>query len=212
MINATIDALLVQAVSQFFFAFGIVGLAVGVGLIADHGRVRQLCAVMDRWVSMRRSTRWLAVPRDIDASMRRHRQLIGAVFVLVSAYSATVLLLTVDAGTLAAALQSRMPQPQPYPYPYVAWIVESARRALIAGSLLAMLVGIMLLFFPLALRSIESRANQWYSLRNYGRNNDTPHMGFDHLIETHPRLLGGTIAAAALVVVIDYGIRLRALG
>lgn len=206
MINPTIDALLVQAVARFFLAFGIVAFAVGVGLIADHGRMRRFCGVLDRWVSMRRSTRWLAVPHDADTSMRRHRQLIGAVFVLVAAYSAAVLLVAVDADAVAAALQSQLPQP------YVTWILESARRTLIVGSLLAMLVGIMLLFFPLALRSIESRANQWYSLRTYGRNNDTPHMGFDRLAETHPRLMGGTIAAAALVVVIDYGSRLLAAG
>lgn len=204
MINSTVDQFLVLAVARLFLVFGIVGFAVGVGLILKPARMHQFFAITDRWFSMRRGTRWLAVPHDIEEPILKYRRPIGALFIVVAAVSTFVLLMSVDTRRVADALGGSAP------HLYVAWLVESARRALVAGSVLAIAVGIMLVFFPRALRSVELRANKWYSVRAHGQTSDTMHMGFEHWIESHPQRMGGVIAAASLLVAFDYGTRLLA--
>lgn len=199
MSHPIVDQFFVPFIVRFFFVFGIIGFAVGVGLIFNHVRMHQFFGIMNHWVSMRRSTRWLAIPLDTGSTMQRFRRLIGAAFILVAAFSTFVLITQIDANRVVAALRVEVP------YSFATWIMESVRWFLIAGSMVAIAVGIMLIFFPNALRAIETRANHWYSFRCCSRSGDTMHMDFDRWIENHPRAMGWIIAVASLVVVVDYG-------
>jgi hypothetical protein len=153
---------------------------------------------------MRHSTKWLAIPRDAGFGALRFRRLVGGVFILVAAYSTFVLITQIDVARIVAMLRVGAP------HSFTLWIVESLRWFLIAGGLVAVAVGIMLLAFPNALHAIETQANHWYSFRSYSQSGDAMHMGFDRWIESYPRAMGGIIAFAALVVVVDYGVRLFA--
>jgi hypothetical protein len=206
MSQPLIEQFLVPFIVRFFFAFGIIGFAVGVGLILNHVRMHQLFVVMDRWVSMRRSTKWLAVTHDIGPSVQRFPRLIGTIFILLAAFSTFVLLWQLDVNKVVDALRVEAPNS------FVVWIVDCVRWFLVAGSMLAIAVGTMLILWPNALRSIEARASRWYSFRSHTRSGDTMHMGFDLWIERYPKVVGWIIAMAALVVVVDYGMRLFARG
>ncbi len=202
MIHPAIDQFLAEFMGRFFFVFGIVGFAVGVGLIGNPVRMHQFFGTMNHWVSMRRSTKWLARPRDAGSVVQDFCRVIGGVFILVAAYSTFILITQVDVNRIVAILRLDAPPS------FVAWIIESARWFLIAGGVGAILVGIMLIFFRDGLRMIETHANHWYSLRRHGQSGDAMHMGFDRWIEGYPRTMGWIITVAALVVVVDFGIRL----
>lgn len=202
MSNPMVQQLFLDSLYWFFLVFGIVGIAVGVGLVFNHMRMHQLSKLMNHWVSLRRSTKWLAIPRDSGAAEQRFRHLLGTVFVLFPAFSLFVLVTKIDADKLANALHLNVPPA------FAAWILESARWFLIAGSLLAIAVGAMLIFFPKALHAIETRANHWHSTRNIGRGGETIHTGFDEWVECHPRAMGLVIASGALVVALHFGMLL----
>lgn len=202
MSNPMVQQLFLDSLYWFFLVFGIVGIAVGVGLIFNSVRMHQFSKFMNHWVSMRRSTRWLAIPRDSGAAEQRFRHLLGTIFVLLPAFSLFVLVTKIDADKLATALHLNVPPA------FAAWILESARWLLIAGSLLAIAVGVMLIFFPKALHAIETRANHWHSTRNIGRGGETIHTGFDEWVECHPRAMGLIIASSALVVALHFGMLL----
>lgn len=204
-IHPAVDQLLVQSADRFFFVFGIVGLAVGVGLAVDPERMQRFFAYMNRWVSMRRSTRWLAIPRDTGPALLRFRRPLGTAFILVAAYSTFVLFAQIDPQRVAAVLRIDAPQI------FVVWIVDSLRWCLIFGGLAAIAVGFLLIFLPAALGVIEARSNRWYSTRNRLRKSDDMNMAFDQWIERHPRATGWTIALGALAVVVAYGMRLFGL-
>lgn len=197
--NPMVLQILLDSVCWFFLVFGIVGVAVGIGLVLIHARMQRLFAFLNRWVSMRRSTRALAIPHDPGAAEQRFRYWLGAVFVLLPAFSLFVLLTKVDADKLAAALRLNVPMA------FAAAILDSARWLLIAGSLLAIAVGVMLIFFPKALHAIETRTNRWYSTRNMSRAGEVERMGFDAWVERHPRAMGLAIALGAFVVTAYFG-------
>lgn len=203
-IPPTLDQFLAQFMVWFFFVFGAMGFAIGVGLILDHIRMHEFFGIMNHWVSMRRSTRWLAIPRNTGLVTQRFRRLIGGVFILVAAYSTFILITQVDISQIVALLHVEPRQS------LVGWLIGSMRWFLIGGSMVAIAIGIMLVFFEKALAVIETRANHWYSFRSCSQSGDAMHLGLDRWVESYPRALGAIIAVAALAVVVDYGMRLFA--
>jgi hypothetical protein len=196
------DQLLVPFIVRFFFVFGLIGLLVGVGLILDRARMHRFLGFMNTWVSVRRSTKWLAVPRDISPTVQRFRHLIGATFILFGAFSTVVLMMRFDVNQVVATFAVDAP------HLFVAWIVDGVRWFLIAGGMLAITIGIMLIVFPSALRSVEDGANRWVSFRTYSQRGDAVHRGLDIWVESYPRATGWVIAVVGLSVVVVYGLQL----
>ena len=71
-----------EALAIFFLLGGFVALAVGLGLFFRTQKTLRLFDSMNRWVSMRRTTRPLEMPRDTRPAVLRHRRLIAATFIL----------------------------------------------------------------------------------------------------------------------------------
>ncbi len=204
MTDMLFDQLLVPFFIRFFFVFGLIGLAVGAGLIFAPQGMHHVFERTNRWVSSRRSLRWVNVSRDVDADIYRFCRRIWVVLMLLVVYSTFVLVVQVHPGKFVAAwgLQDTR-------YSLVAEIfVETVQWALIAGELLVLAVGIMLFFFPETLFALEKRANQWYSTRRWTRKAEVMRMGFDTWVRSRPRTLGSLIAAGALFVGLNFGVML----
>lgn len=187
---------------RFFFVFGIVGFAVGVGLVLDHARMHRLFVATDQWVSMRRSTRWLAIPHDIESGVQRYPRVIGAIFVVLAAFSTFSLIAHFNAADVVNALHFAAPSA------FVGWIVDCVRWSLVVGGIVAIAVGAMLILRPDALHSVEAYSDRWISLRAHSKQADAMHLGFDEWVESSPRIFGAVIAVGALVVVVEFGLRL----
>jgi hypothetical protein len=71
---------------------------------------------------------------------------------------------------------------------------------LMAGSVLAIAIGVILGFFPRLLAALELRANHWYSSRQAGRGADKMVLTLDRWVEASPRTAGWLIATAALAL------------
>ena len=80
------DQLLLPFILWFFFVFGLFSLAVGVGMIFKPGPMRHLLDIMNRWISTRRSLRWLEIPHDEEGLLHRFRRSLGAVAIPILAY------------------------------------------------------------------------------------------------------------------------------
>jgi hypothetical protein len=201
MSHPVVEQLLVPFIVLFLFVFGIIGFAVGVGLVLNGALMHRFFGVMNRSVSTRRGMKWIAVPRDIQPAVQRYRRPIGGIFILGAAFSifGLVTRIDVDRGFPMLGIEAQ-------------WVIESMRWFLIGGNLVAIAIGIMLVFFPDALRAIETRANRWYSFRHFAAGGESMNMAFDSWVERFPRIAGCIIAAAALVLVVNSGILLFAHG
>ena len=192
--NNLVNQLLLQAVVMFFLVWSLVGAAIGAGLIVSSAMTLRLFGVMNRYVSTRHGFKALAMPHDLGQSVRKHRRLIGALFVLGAAYSIYSLLAWFNNSAIVFVLDLR------YPRLFVAWILESARWSLIVLNVFALVTGVMLGFFPHALGRLEAQANRWVSVRKLTMGVDTMHLTLDKLVEAYPRTAGSIILVAALYV------------
>ena len=66
--------------------------------------------------------------------------------------------------------------------------------------MLALVVGVMLGYFPDALGRLEAYANRWVSTRQLTMGSETMVFSLDRLVEAFPRTAGAMIVVAALYV------------
>jgi hypothetical protein len=79
--------------------------------------------------------------------------------------------------------------------------LQTTKWFLVAGSTLAVAVGLLLLFFPRALQAFEVRMNHWYSTRHLlSAESDTLRTPLDFLVEAYPRACGSIIALSCVVI------------
>jgi len=188
--------LVLPAAGLFLLLGSLLGVAVGIGLILRNPGMLRFMHLMNRWVSVPGAVSALEAPVPMPAASARGRWL-GAVLILVGAYSAAVLVGSVDAQQ-AAALFGLNPRS-----PLVAIMFQSAKWLLVLGSFAGIGAGIMLVLFPRAWRSVEARANRWYSTRELAAAGDTPHPALDRVVEAFPKASGCVILAMSLVATLS---------
>ena len=195
--NYFVQTLVFPAVAEFFLVFSVVGVAVGVGLIAWRQPTLRLLGGLNHWVSTRRWLRAAEIPHDTSSGVQRYRVWIGLFFVLAAAYSLFGLVAKFE---LSALIQTnRLGNWQPA----VVWLVQSLRWFLVLGSVAAAAVGVMMVMLPDTVRTLEARANEWHSSRKaLGGAADTMYMPLDKWVEHYPRIAGFIIAAGAFAIAI----------
>lgn len=192
-----------QSAVLFFLISGFVLLAVGLLLIANSAAALRLFGSMNQWVSMRRATRPLEIARDTRPLVQRYRYLI-AVFVIAAGVIAVSGLLTqydARAAVRLLGLESQRPV-------LALWLADSARWLLIAGNVVGIFVGLLLIFRPGALAGIEARGSTWYSERRLVKGADAMNTGLDAQVAAHPRAAGMVIVVLALLLIGAFGMLL----
>lgn len=172
--------MLLKALLAIVLSFGIAAFAMGIALLAARGATIRFFRVMNRWVSLRCALKSSEVVRDIEQPMRRNRFWIGIPLIvggLLSLFAMTVQLASFDLGGWVSGARMLV---------LLKVVAESLRWFLIIGSVLGVAVGLMLCFWPDALRRIETGANRWISTRQLMRGADDLHPVFDRLVEAHP--------------------------
>lgn len=178
-------------------------LAVGVGLIVGSAGTLRFFVAMNRWVSTRRALAPLDVSRDTRQLVQKHRRWLAVVFVACATFAIVGLATGFDARAVSFVfgLDAR-------PSSVASWLVESVRWALIVGNLAAIVIGIMLGFFPDALAALEARGGRWYSERRLVKGADEMNLSLDGWVAAYPRYAGWIITAGGLVLVGEFGIML----
>lgn len=195
--------LLFSFITTAFFVLGIAGLAVGIGLLVSSPAMFRFFAVLNRWVSLRRPLKPLEVSHDLGPFVGRYRFVFGPLILIGALVSLYGLLARLDySAALVATLRFDLPGA------YVLWIVDSLRWFLVVGSVLAVVVGALLIVAPGVLRPFMSAADHWYSTRKAASGADRMNMAVDSWVQAHPRIAGWVITLGALVVVVNFGILL----
>ena len=204
MSNIFIDQFVFPFIVRFFLIFGLISLAVGLGMLFKPAPTRRLMEIMNRWVSMRRSLKWLEVPRSEEDLLHRFRRPFGLLAIPILAYSTFMLIMQgdmksfVDAFRLDANTNVFL----------VLILMETVRWCLIVFGLAAIVVTVMLIFFPGVLKRLETPANHWFSTRNWRAGGDDMHMELDAWILGRPKAMGGLIVVGALIVIFNFGMML----
>lgn len=200
--TAVVQQLFVPFTLMFFFVGGIFCIAVGFGLIVFQDKMPKFFEVMNRWVTFRRHFKAMAVPRDIWPALQKYRRLVAFAIIAGAIFSLVSLLTRIDTHAVAALFALRMHGPRPF----VQWIVDSAWWLLLLGSVLAIVVGTMLVFSPQPLAALEKLSSRWISTRELSKGADAMHMTLDQWVAAHPKRAGWIIVVLAAIEVIDIGV------
>jgi hypothetical protein len=192
--NVLIDQLLIPALFVFFLIAGIAGAALGAALIVFRTRAFRVLGPMNRWISARETLEPLETVHNVDPTVYRYRRWFSAFFIVGAAYSMIMLLARFSVATVVAFLGANSSSI------FAQWLVESLGWMLFVGSALAMVIGVILGFFPKLLATLEAHANHWYSSRQAGRGVDHMVFTLDRWVESSPRTAGWIIATAALAL------------
>ena len=189
--NVALAELLTPGLKIVALAVSLAGFALGVALMLRSSPTLRLMGGLNRWVSSRRAIRSLEIPHPAPRSNRA----LGLVLAVVGLYATAVLALNPFDARLASALGY---DPR---YSLVAIALSFARWTLAAGSALAALVGLLVLFAPRKLAALESLSGHWISSRRLTAGADRMYLPLDHLAERFPRTAGAAIAAVCAIAV-----------
>jgi hypothetical protein len=191
---------LAQSLAIFFLLGGFVVLAVGLGLFFNSERTLRLFGPMNRWVSMRRTTRPLEIARDTRPIVLRHRRLIAAACILGGVFALYGLFTHFDAKAVIYVYRLEIFKPS-----FAGWIADSARWILIVGNAAAIVIGLALAFSPSAVAKLEAAGSRWYSERQATKGADDMKTPLDDRVAAYPRYSGVIMMFFGLVLIGVFG-------
>jgi len=188
-----------QFLVALFLVGGLVTVGVGMGLIVGSAGTLRFLASMNRWVYARRASGPIGDLRATGQSVQNRRRWLAVLFVAGAAYAIWGLGTWFDAGAVSHAfgLDAR-------PSSVAPWLVESARWALIMGSLAAIVIGISFGFFPEALAALGARGGRGHFFRRLAQGANTMNLPLDSWVAASPRAAGWIITLAGVVLVGDF--------
>ena len=191
------DAIL-TAILLVLLVGSITGVIIGIGLAVRAEATLGFFRRVNRW-----GLTWLDVKAREERPVVAHaglglaqRRVAGSVFVAGGGFAA-----------FALAISARIPGA----FIAKAWgtlslvLIEAVRWLLVVGCVFAVLVGILLLFFPDAWTRFEAAANRWKSTHGFFSSADTMHTPLDRWVESSPQAAGWLIAILSTVSVVAFG-------
>jgi len=191
--NYFVAHVVIPSVLVFVLIVGVVGVLLGLALLARNESAMRLLDRLNHWTSIRPALKPLEVPHDIEQGARRHPRGLGIAVLIGALFSLYFLLFRVGAADLTAVLTTSGSMAS------LLWFANSLRWALIAANVIALAVGAVLAFFPKMLGPLAARANRWISTRQLAIRADAMDLTIDNVVRAYPRFAGALIALGALV-------------
>jgi len=191
---------LAQSIAIFFLLGGFVVLAVGLGLFFNSDGTLRLFGTLNRWVSMRRTTRPLEILHDTRPAVLKYRRWIAGVCILGGAFALYGLFTHFDAKAIAYVYRLGIFKPS-----FSGWVADSARWILIVGNAAAIVIGFALAFSPGAVAKLEAAGSRWYSERQITKGADDLKTPLDQRVAAYPRYSGVLMIFFGLVLVGVFG-------
>jgi len=196
-------ALLVSVLGQALYILLLLGVAlgllVGILLLIDSQRVLRWNAYLNRWISTGESLRVLDQPHDLNRIVYRWHRILGLVVLAAALYALDVLVFNIQSRPLAHIFRG-LANPAT-----LQLFAESARWFLVAGNVLAILVGMILVLRPSLLKGVEGWTDRRYSPRLSIPNLDEPRYQPDEFVRAHLRLAGIVAAGGSLFALLSLG-------
>ena len=193
---ALMERVIIPALVIFLLIGGIASAAFGLALVFRTEKTLAFMRSMNRWVSTRRALKQAEIPRTVEVQSRKGRVWLALFLLLGGLFAIYYLLLRVELPSAALVLGVDLKR----------WLVigvamQTVRWFLIVGSMLAVAIAALILFFPQLLVAVESHLNKWYSTRHVvPPAGETMRFPLEILVEASPRGAGWIIAAASLLI------------
>lgn len=198
--------ILVQSALIFLLLAAIFALAYGIALVMNQAWALRLNDSLSRWVSTHTLQGALDRNRDLHRLIYRRHRLVGVVLVVCAATVLWVILTRFNPHVAVSAFRRFVP-----PF-WMSILVETLWWVVVPANAIAVIVGLVMIGRPSALKRAETWANREFSTDRISRLVDSVHAVPDHLAQTRPRLIGTVIIAASAYVCVSLGMMLLARG
>ena len=192
------EALLLRSLVLFLMVGSAAGLLAGALMLWRPEWLARISQHTNRWVSTRQMGRALERSVNIDHWFYRYGHLSGAVLLAGAIYIIYIFTLHFARADLLQIL-ARMHLVQPV---LIELLLDTLVLFFLAGALLALLVGLFLIFRPSMLRDLELGANQRISIRQSLKSMEMQHGELDQLVFRHMQLTGVLLLCGSLYTLV----------
>jgi hypothetical protein len=172
----------------------IAGVLIGLGMLLKPERIAFLNQYFSRLNSANKLQERLDRPRWTEHFFYRHHRLVGSVLLTGAIFVLYVFLFGSRTRRIYAAIT-----------PDNWWLMDALMGALLVGSVLAALVGSIVLAKPSLLREIEKSANRWISTGGVVKYLDDMRNFFDLQLLRHRKITGVFAIIGDLYILIVVG-------
>lgn len=180
------ETLLLRSLVFFLMVGSVAGLLAGAALILRPQWLARLSQISNRWVSTRQIDKVLERPIHLDQLLYRYSRVSGALLMAGAIFLIYFFTTSFDKlNTLAGIFRNANIPPA-----LMDGLLDGLVLIILVGSVLALIVGLFLLFRPSLLRDIEHKANQTASLRRALKPLEIPRSSVDEFVFRNVRWVG----------------------
>ena len=179
------DTLLLRSLLLFLMLGSVAGLLAGVALILRPEWLLRLGKFANRWVSTRHLSKSLEHPINLDYWFYRYSRVSGALLLAGAIFIIYYFITSFDKLRTANLFKNTTLSPE-----LMEGLLDGLVLIMLVGGVLALIVGLFLLFRPSLLRGFEQKANRSASLRRALKPLEIPRSHVDEYIFRHVQLVG----------------------
>lgn len=175
----------------FFILASVFSFIVGVSLAMRNAMMLRFFDFMNKGFSVRRAIKPLVMPHFVEPVLLKHPRQLG-VGIVLGAPTSIFLLSDINADVFQPVFLG------PFSYFTAVMLASYTKSFLLIGNGICVVVGLLVLFFPHLLSSIEAYTDKWYTLRKQTRPLNQMHLEVDKWILAHPTVSGVTLSILSL--------------
>lgn len=191
----------VSGVFVFFIIASVFSFIIGVGLAMRSQRMMRFFNFMNKSYSTRRITKPFTEPHFVEPTLLKHPKILG-VGIITGAIVSIALLFDVDDIMFQPMYNGSFTNES------AEILANYTHSFLLVGNALCIIVGVMLLFFPHVLSTVEGYTDKWYTLRKQTRPLHENYIEVDKWVLAHPTVSGVTLSLLSLGLGISMYMRL----
>lgn len=191
----------VYCIFIFFMIVSAFSFIVGIGLAIRNATILRFFNFMNKSFSTRRAIKPLTMPHFVEPVLLKHPTQLG-VGIILGAPISIFLINDINADVLQPVFLG------PFSYFTAAILASYTKSFLLIGNGICVVVGLLVLFFPHLLSSIEAYTDKWYTLRKQTRPLNQMHLEVDEWALAHPTVSGVTLSILSLSLFISMYARL----
>ena len=183
--------ILQQSIVKFLWIGSFAGILVGAGLLFKPQQMIQMNQYFSRWVGSDKLEMVLDRPRWVDRFFYRHHRLLGAGVFVGAMAVLYIFLFHYNLRTISTFI------PREY-----WWVSDALMSMLLIGSVIAALVGLIVLIRPSLLRDLEKSTNRWISTEQLHTQFNAMNLSIEKSLLRHHRVAGASILIGSLYVLV----------
>ncbi len=191
---SVINSILLQFFLVFLVGGAIVGILFGAGMLLKHEQVLRLNQYFSRWIGAGKIEEQLDRPRWTERFFYRHHRPVGAGLFVGAMVVLYTFLISYNSRTISAVIA-----------PGNRWLLDALLWLLLIGSVVAAIVGFIVLLRPSLLRELEKSTNRWIATKRAAELFNDMHYAFDQSVIRHRKLTGTLLVIGSVYVLIGLG-------